>query len=237
MELENIMSELEALGTERTKAVYMRNGAREPLFGVATGAMKPLLKRIGRNQPMAEALYATGNYDAMYLAGMVAEPTLMSETDFDRWLDAAYFYMISDYIVAVTLAETEAEFAQAVADRWIASDVELRVSAGWACYEWLLGSRPDREFDPDKLREMLERAAMTIHSQPERVKYSMNGFIIAVGVSYLPLHEEAVRAAAQVGAVDVRRGTTKCSVPLAGEALRKAAEGGRLGFKRRNVRC
>jgi hypothetical protein len=50
----------------------MNNGAREPLFGAATGAMKPLAKQTGKNQALAEELYATGNYDAMYFAGMIA---------------------------------------------------------------------------------------------------------------------------------------------------------------------
>jgi hypothetical protein len=46
MDLEMVMQELEALGKERTKKTYIRNGAHEPLFGVATGAMKPLAKKI-----------------------------------------------------------------------------------------------------------------------------------------------------------------------------------------------
>ncbi|HWJ77389.1 MAG TPA: DNA alkylation repair protein, partial [Niallia sp.] len=46
MNLETVMQELEALGKERTKKTYISNGAHEPLFGVATGAMKPLAKKI-----------------------------------------------------------------------------------------------------------------------------------------------------------------------------------------------
>ncbi|NCC77580.1 MAG: DNA alkylation repair protein, partial [Clostridia bacterium] len=116
MDVQIILAELEALASERLKKNYIGQGAHEPLFGVAIGSMKPLLKKIGLNQPLAEALYATGNYDAMYLAGMIAEPRIMTEADFDRWMETAYFHMISDYIVAVTLAETD--IAQTVADKW-----------------------------------------------------------------------------------------------------------------------
>ena len=105
MDLEMVMQELEALGKERMKKMYISNGAHEPLFGVATGAMKPIAKKIKINQPLAEELYATGNYDAMYFAGIIADPKAMTESDFDRWMDAAYFYMLSDYVVAVTLSE------------------------------------------------------------------------------------------------------------------------------------
>lgn len=45
MDLQTVMQELEALGKERTKKMYISNGAHEPLFGAATGAMKPIAKK------------------------------------------------------------------------------------------------------------------------------------------------------------------------------------------------
>ena len=144
MNLELVMQELEALGKERTKKMYVSNGAQEPLFGVATGEMKPHLQENKNKSTFGRQLYATGNYDAMYFAGIIADPKAMTEADFERWIDAAYFYMLSDFVVAVTLAETD--IAQQVADKWIASGEELRMSAGWSCYCWLMGNRPDGEF-------------------------------------------------------------------------------------------
>lgn len=82
MDFETVMQELVALGKERTKKMYISNGAQEPLFGVATGAMKPIAKQIKINQRLAEELYSTGNYDAMYFAGIIANPKAMSESDF-----------------------------------------------------------------------------------------------------------------------------------------------------------
>lgn len=235
MELSEIMDELKSLGNERAKKMYMSNGAKEPVFGVTISAMKPIFKKIKYNQPLAEQLYATGNYDAMYLAGMIAEPKKMTEEDFDRWIEGAYFYMISDFIVAVTLAETDIAFT--VADRWIESGKELTMSAGWSCYEWLLGTRKDSEFDRDKLLAMLNRARDTIHSQPNRTKYAMNNFIMAVGISYLPLHEEAKKIAQEVGKVDVFKGKNLCQTNVAAEYIQNVADKGKLGFKRKNVRC
>lgn len=107
MDFESVMKELEALGKERMKKIYISNGAHEPVFGVATGAMKPMRKIIKINQSLAEELYATGNYDAMYFAGVIADPKAMTAADFDRWMDAAYFYMLSDYVLAVTLSESD----------------------------------------------------------------------------------------------------------------------------------
>lgn len=235
MNLEMVMQELEALGKERTKKIYLSNGAHEPLFGVATGAMKPIFRKIKRNQPLAEELYATGNYDAMYFAGVIADPKAMSEADFERWIDGAYIYMLSDYVVAVTLAETD--IAQEVSDKWIASDIELKMSAGWSCYCWLLGNRPDSEFSEEKIADMLELVKNTIHDAPERTKYAMNNFMYTVGVSYQPLHDKAVEIAKEVGPVEVNRDTAKSKFLDASVNIQKAVDKGQLGFKRKYVRC
>lgn len=235
MDFATVMQELEALGKDRMKKMYISNGAHEPLFGVATGAMKPMAKKIKINQPLAEELYSTGNYDAMYFAGIIADPKAMTESDFDRWMDGAYFYMLSDYVVAVTLSESD--IAQDVADKWIASGDELRMSAGWSCYCWLLGNRKDIEFSESKISNMLDIVKNTIHESPERTKSSMNNFLSTVGISYLPLHEKAVKTAKEVGIVEVKRENKKSSLLNAYENIQKEIDRGRLGFKRKYVRC
>ncbi|CAH0289334.1 MULTISPECIES: DNA alkylation repair protein [Peribacillus] len=235
MNLEMVMQELEALGKERTKKMYISNGAHEPLFGVATGAMKPIVRKIKINQRLAEELYSTGNYDAMYFAGIIADPKAMTESDYDRWMDAAYFYMLSDYVVAVTLSESD--IAQEVSDKWIASGEELRMSAGWSCYCWLLGNRKDVEFSERKISDMLDLVKSTIHDSPERTKSAMNNFLYTVGISYLPLHEKAVETAKGIGIVEVKRDKKKSSFLNAYESIQKEVGKGKLGFKRKHVRC
>jgi 3-methyladenine DNA glycosylase AlkD len=218
------------------KKMYIGNGAREPLFGVATGKMKPIAKKIKINQLLAEQLYATGNYDAMYFAGVIADPKAMTEDDFERWINAAYFYMLSDYVVAVTLAE--ADIAQEVSDKWIASGEELKMSAGWSCYCWLLGNRKDHEFSESKLASMLDLVEKTIHESPERTKSAMNNFIYTVAISYVPLHEKAVETAKAVGPVEMKREGKKTSILLASENIQKELDRGKkIGFKRKYVRC
>jgi hypothetical protein len=226
------MRELESLANDRVKKRYIGNGATEPLFGVATGAMKPLAKQIKINQPLADELYATGNYDAMYFAGVIADPNGMTAADYDHWMETAYFMMISDYVVAVTLSESE--IAQEVADRWLESDKELYRSAAWSCYQWLLGWRPDDYFSVDKILGLLHKAAAIASSETEHVQSTISGFVAAVGISYLPLHEEALKVA---GSIEDVGEEGSCAFPNAQAMILKAKEKGRLGFKRRAVRC
>ncbi|WP_087973478.1 DNA alkylation repair protein [Oceanobacillus rekensis] len=235
MDFETVMRELDALGKERMKKMYISNGAHEPLYGVATGAMKPIAKKIKINQRLADELYATGNYDAMYFAGIIADPKAMTESDFDAWMDGAYFYMLSDYVVAVTLSESD--IAGDIADKWITSGEELRMSAGWSCYCWLLGNRPDSEFSESKISNMLETIKNTIHDSPERTKSAMNNFLYTVGISYSQLNEKAMETATEVGIVEVKREKKKSSFLNAHESIQKQMDKGKLGFKRKYVRC
>lgn len=233
--VDEVMRELESLGTAHTRESHLSRGVREPLFGVATGAMKPLKKRIGVDQDLARELWDTGNYDAMYFAGMIADVSAMTPEDFEHWIDDSYGPMLSEFVVAVTLAESP--LAQEIATRWIHSDHEIRRAAGWSCYQWLLGWRPDSAFEPDAIRELLTLAAATIADAPDQVKRAMREFIVAVGVSYLPLHDNALRIAQEIGPIEIVADGTIKTLTSAEEPIRAAIDKGRLGFKRRAVRC
>lgn len=235
MNATEVLAELEALGTERTKKSYVSRGAHEPLFGTAIGKMKPILKKTGLNQALAEELYATGNYDAMYFAGVIAEPNVMTAADYERWMDGAYCTMLADYVVAVTLAE--ATLAEELAGRWIRSDDALRMSAGWSCYCWLLGNRQDETFDEKVISELLDFAKAAIQMAPDRAKPAMNQFIQTVGISYKPLHDKALAIAKDVATVEVKKDGKKSTFLQPALAIEKELAKERIGFKCKHVRC
>lgn len=73
MTLEDVMQELEGYGDERNKSTLMKHGAQEPFFGVKVADLKKVLKKTKKNHELSLALYQTGNSDAMYLAGLMAD--------------------------------------------------------------------------------------------------------------------------------------------------------------------
>lgn len=68
-----MIEELRRLGKESVKKVLRNHGAREPLFGVKIGDLKKIQNRIKQDYQLALDLYDTGIYDAMYLAGLIAD--------------------------------------------------------------------------------------------------------------------------------------------------------------------
>jgi len=58
---------------------FAPHGTPDDPFGVSVADLKVITKTIKDEQTLACALYETGNGDAIYLAGMVAEGSLMSK--------------------------------------------------------------------------------------------------------------------------------------------------------------
>ena len=74
-----VMAELKKKGNEQARKTYLRHGAPTDMFGVRIDDLKTIAKRIKGNQELALELYESGNVDAMYLAGMVADGAVMSK--------------------------------------------------------------------------------------------------------------------------------------------------------------
>jgi len=217
------------------KKVLMRHGAREPFYGVRIGDMKEVVKKVKKNHELAMQLYATGNSDAMYLAGLIADETRMSKQDLQEWVAAAYWYMLSEYALANVAAETL--YWNELAREWMGSDEEMIACAGWATYSAAISIRPNEELDCREIEELLGVVERTIHTAANRIRYDMNHFVICVG-SYIPeLSEKARRAAESIGKVSVDMGGTACKVPFAPQYIDKLVERGNLGKKRKIARC
>ncbi len=60
-----------------------------------------------------------------------------------------------------------------------------------------------------------------IKGAQNRVRYTMNGFVIAVGSYVKPLFKQAKAAARQIGVVSVDVGETACNVPVATAYIEK----------------
>ena len=61
-----------------------------------------------------------------------------------------------------------------------------------------------------------------IHKSANRVRYSMNQFVITVGSFYKALEEQALEVAKSIGQIHVDMGKTSCKTPLATTYIQKA---------------
>ena len=233
--LEDVMKKLEELGTEQTKNTFMRHGAKEPFDGVKIGDLKKLVKDVKKDQALALALFETGHSDAMYLAGLSVNPKLMSKEILQGWVKNAYWYMIAEFTVAGVAAESK--FALELARVWMNSDDEMIATCGWSTYAGYISITPDAQIDLNEVQNLLEKVKTTIHEEKNRIRYTMNTFVISVA-AYIPaLHEHAVEVAEHIGKVHVDVGNTACKVPFAPEYIKKIVDRGKVGVKKKTCIC
>lgn len=231
----DVMAELEKKGSDKTRKTYARHGITGDVYGVSVADLKVVAKKIKGNQSLACDLYDTGNYDAMYLAGLVADGSQMTKKQLEGWAKNAVNGTISEY--TVPWVATESRHARDLAMKWIDSKRESIASSGWCTWAGIVATTPDEELDLKEIKALLDRVVKEIDAAPNRVKYTMNGFVIAVGSYVKPLLKDAKAAAKKLGKVSVDMGDTACKVPPATEYIEKVEKAGRVGKKRKTIKC
>src|SRR5260221_9103097 len=84
-----ILAEIKPLAKESYKRVLLNHGIQEPVLGVSVEHLKKIQKRAKKDYQLALDLYETGIYDAMYLAGLIADDAKMTKKDLQRWVENA----------------------------------------------------------------------------------------------------------------------------------------------------
>ena len=236
MTAQEILKAMKPLGRESYKRVLVHNhGVREPCFGVPINELKKLQKRIKQKYQLALDLYATGNYDAMYLAGLIADDARMTKRDLQRWADQAYAGSLPGTTVASVAAGSPHGWA--MARKWIESPKSQVAAAGWATLSCLASVKDDAELDVPELKRSLERVQRTIHQAPDAVRYQMNAFVIAAGCYVRALTGQALQIGERIGPVSADLGDNACQVPFAPDYIRKVQQRGSIGKKRKTAKC
>ncbi len=235
MTSQEILKQLEEYGNEQTKKIFMRHGAKEPIFGVKVQDLKKIKKIVKKNHELALELYNTGNSDAMYLAALISEPMKMTKKQLQSWAEKANWYMLSEYPAA--WATSESNFGWELASDWIKSDKENIASSGWSTFSSMLAIKNDNDLNIIEIEELLDFVSENIHKSKNRVRYTMNGFVISVGTYFKPLLDKSKQIAKKIGKVDVEMGGTSCKVPLATDYIVKVEKMDRIGKKRKTSFC
>jgi 3-methyladenine DNA glycosylase AlkD len=235
MTAQDVLNEIKPLGRDSYKKVLLNHGIKEPCFGVKIEDMKKIQKRVKKDYQLALDLFDTGIYDAMYLAGLIADDLKMTKKNLQRWVEKAYCALLSEYTVPWVAAESNHGWELAL--EWIESKKENVAASGWATLGSLVAIKDDSKLDLAQIKKLLQRVQKTIHQQPNRLRYVMNGFVIGVGSYVKTLTDEAIKVAKQIGPVSVDMGGTACKTPNAAEYINKVKQRGAIGKKRKSVKC
>ena len=234
MTAKDIVAELTKLGNAQTKKTWMTHGAQEPCLGVKVEDMKKIQKRVKTDYQLALDLYDTGIADAMYLAGLIADDAKMTKKDLQKWVEGANWGMVAEF--TVPWVASGGPHGREIALKWMDSKNEAIASAGWGTYSSMVAIKDDADLDLTEIKSLLQRVAGTIDQQPNRVKYVMNSFIIAVACYVKPLHKFAVDTANGIGKVNVDL-VGACKIAFAPDQIKKFEARSEIGKKRKSPKC
>ncbi len=217
MDYQEVMRELEAAGSEQTRKTYRRHGIGSNQFGVLTSAQEKLRKKIKVDQQLAEQLWASGNYDARYLALLIADPAQSGQRLLERWSKDLDNYAIADALAGF-VAKTP--LAQKQMEKWTKAKTEWLGQTGWVLLAHL--AMKDNSLDDAYFTAYLDIIERDLHKSKNRVRHAMNSALIAIGIRNDKLKKRAVAVAKKIGKVEVDHGQTNCKTPDAIAYIEKA---------------
>jgi 3-methyladenine DNA glycosylase AlkD len=212
-----VIRELKAMGTAQNRKVFAAHGLHGDAYGVSYANLGKLKKKIKQDHPLAEQLWATGNLDARVLATMIADPQQISAKTLDTWVRDVDNHGIA---AAFSGVARRARGAKARTKKWIAARDQWKCTTGW---DMLAGLAESDTFTDDELEDYIEVIEQSIHTAKNRVKYSMNNAVIAIGLRP-KLRKKVIAAAKRIGKVNVDHGTTSCKTPDAVSYIAKTVE-------------
>ena len=208
MNVKQVLKEMEALGTEQNRKIYGRHGVQREMFGLSFANLKKLAKTYKKEHGLALELWQSGNHDARILASMIADPKQMSAEQLDKWVADLDNYVITDAFSGMAV---KAETALDKISEWTHSGEEWIGSTGWNMLAHTAMKNTD--LSDDFFLPYLECVQREIHKRKNRVRYSMNNALIAIGVRNEDLQKKVLKIAKEIGEVQVDHGDTGCKTP------------------------
>jgi len=195
----SILSQLRALGNPRALEGMSRYGIHSGnAYGVQIPVLRNMAKALGKDHALAQQLWRSGVHEARILAGMVADPAHVAESQANRWAREFDSWDVCDQVCLNLFAHTG--FAYDKCREWSSREDEFVKRAAFALMACLaVGDKEasDRKFVP--FLRLIEREAV---DERNYVKKAVNWALRQIGKRSSALNKLAVRTARRIQTFD-----------------------------------
>jgi 3-methyladenine DNA glycosylase AlkD len=193
----DVLAWLEKRGTARNREGMARYGiVAHKVFGVSMATMQSLAKRLGRDHALAQALWATGWYEARILCAFVGEPARVTAAEMDRWARDFDNWAICDTICMHLFDRTPHAWRKA--EQWSGKRTEFVKRAGFALIASL--ALHDKAAGDAPFRSALRLVERDATDSRNFVKKAVNWALRSVGSRNTALHAAALEVAERLAA-------------------------------------
>jgi 3-methyladenine DNA glycosylase AlkD len=211
MTLKETLKQLQALGNEATRKHNTKYGAGENQFGVKSGDIRILAKKIKTNHELAISLWETGNVDAQLLATLLINPKTLSAEDMDRAVRSVSFVHVADWLNAYVVRQHRDK--ERLRREWMATDDRWAARAGWDLTAERVAKNPDGLDVP----ALLDRIESEMAAAAPEVQWTMNSTLAGIGIHFPNLRKRAIAIGEKLGifrGFPVSKGCTSPFAPI-----------------------
>lgn len=209
MTLDEVMDKLKALGDEKMFAINAKNGAGENQFGVKKGDLRELAKSIKTNPELADALWKTGNADAMFLATLLMRPAQISADDLDAMVRSVSYDYLADWL-GTNVVKLHPQ-KEALRQKWMESSDPMASRAGWS----LTAERVAKAPQGLNLDALLDRIESEMKDAPASAQWTMNYCLAEIGIRFPEHRERAIAIGERLGVYRDYPVSKGCTSPFA----------------------
>jgi 3-methyladenine DNA glycosylase AlkD len=191
-DVETVLAELKALGTEKNRAGMARFGINtDRAFGVSMAVMQPLSRKYRRNHELALALWKSGFHEARIFAALVEDPKQVTSRQMDAWVADFDSWDICDQACMRVFSFTP--FVHEKVEKWAADEREFVRRAAFALIAgYAVAARKVDDNDFLKFLPLIEACS----TDPRNfVRKAVNWALRQVGTRSPALHKPALALA------------------------------------------
>lgn len=209
MTLKQTMDELKSLGDEKWRQACIKRGADENCYGVKSGDLRVLAKKIKTDPELAAKLWETGNSDAMALSILIMKPKEVSATELEKMVKVATYTQLADWLASYVLKVHPEK--ESLRQKWMKSKDVMLSRAGWYLTALKVGKEPA---DLD-IPGLLDRIEKEMGKAPAPSQWTMNTCLAAIGIEHPEHRERAIAIGEKLGVLRDYPTSKGCTSPYA----------------------
>lgn len=209
MTLQETLTKLESLGTEKMRLHNKKWGANDNQFGVKMGDIRTVANSIKSDHQLALQLWETGNIDARFLATLIIKPKLLSLDDLDAMVRSNKFAHLADWFYSYIIKDHPEK--ESLRERWMDSDNAMTARAGWS----LTSGRIARSPEGLDIPAILNRIETEMPTAAPETQWTMNSALANIGINHPEYRERAITIGEKLGIYRDYPVSKGCTSPFA----------------------
>lgn len=206
---EQLMVQLEELGTEQGRKHYRKHGCHDNQFGVKLGDIRKIAKAIKVNHELALSLWQTENVDARFLAILIMNIKELSSTDVEQLTQSLAFSRVADWLISYIVKKHPDK--ESLRQKWMKSGSGMTTRAAWSLTSERLAKAPEGL----DIKGLLDRLEKELGDAPELEQWTMNEALANIGIHAPKFRKRAIDIGERLGVYRDYPTSKGCTSPFA----------------------